>query len=580
MNESAVFRYSFLIIFKSRRQFALLLILIGTITIVSAAMSAIPILFAKGIDLLSEGRDMEAGISLILAFSVSLLITSIISQFEWLTFGPFNLRLQRHLTLNVFNHALSLPYHAMREHTSHELGRIVEKGLDAIRDITSSLAFSVAPTIVELMIAGFVIAVMVDPWIAVLLIAALCVYGYLANLSAIRIRAATEDAMESGTAAWTYGLDALVNADHVQQANLRTAIIEQLNKKLKTNDGHWKVTFTQRVYYGVWQTIIFGGVVIWVLWHGALDVSTSSLTVGELVLINTYIIRLLQPVETLARVYREIHASAGEATLLMRLLAENPVPAAQSSDLPVADRPWALQLTNLGITIGATPVIVGLDLSIAAASRLFIVGASGTGKSSLLRVLGCLVPPSTGHFTIENVDLTQTNAEAFRNGIAVAYQDSLLFDMTIRDNIALGSGAPNDAIEAIMSVLGLREVLDRHDGENEPTVGERGNRLSGGEKQRISLARALLKPSNLLLLDEPTTALDEVNRSRVVLALNNRENRQTEIIITHDIKLIGPNDTVLYLIGPGKTLCGPHIDLLGCKEYSDFINGTISLQTE
>jgi ABC-type transport system involved in cytochrome bd biosynthesis fused ATPase/permease subunit len=82
------------------------------------------------------------------------------------------------------------------------------------------------------------------------------------------------------------------------------------------------------------------------------------------------------------------------------------------------------------------------------------------------------------------------------------------------------------------------------------------------------------------LLDEPTTALDEVNRSRVVLALNNRENRQTEIIITHDIKLIGPNDTVLYLIGPGKTLCGPHIDLLGCKEYSDFINGTISLQTE
>ena len=155
-----------------------------------------------------------------------------------------------------------------------------------------------------------------------------------------------------------------------------------------------------------------------------------------------------------------------------------------------------------------------------------------------------------------------------------------MFDMTIRENIALGSGAPNDAIEAIMSVLGLREVLDRHDGENEPTVGERGNRLSGGEKQRISLARALLKPSNLLLLDEPTTALDEVNRSRVVLALNNRENRQTEIIITHDIKLIGPNDTVLYLIGPGKTLCGPHIDLLGCKEYSDFINGTISLQTE
>ena len=388
MNNANVFNYVFSLTFQSKRQFALLLFLIGTITVVSAAMSAIPILFAMGIDLLSEGNGSATGVSLILAFSVSLLVASVISQFEWLTFGPFNLRLQRHLTLQVFNHALSLPYYVMRQHTSHEIGRIVEKGLDAIRDITSSLAFSIAPTIVELIIAACVIAFMVDPWIAVLLIAALAVYGYLANLSAERIRTATESAMGSGTQAWTYGLDAVANVDHVQQANLRPAIIEQLNKKLKINDGHWKVTFTQRVYYGVLQTLIFGGVVIWVLWRGALDVSAGTLTVGELVLINTYIVRLLQPVETLARVYREIYASAGEAALLMRLLAENPIPASQSSHLPVTSRPWALQLTNVGVTIGTTPVIIALDRSVAPASRLFIVGASGMGKSSLL---GCLV---------------------------------------------------------------------------------------------------------------------------------------------------------------------------------------------
>ena len=197
----------------------------------------------------------------------------------------------------------------MRQHSSHEIGRIVEKGLDAIRDITSSLAFSIAPTIVELIIAAFVIAFMVDPWIAAVLIAALGIYGYLANLSAERIRVATENAMQSGTEAWTYGLDAIVNVDQVQQANLCPAIMEQLNRRLKLNDAHWKITFTQRVYYGVLQTLVFGGVVIWVLWRGALDVTTGALTVDELVLINTYIIRLLQPVETLARVYREMHAA-------------------------------------------------------------------------------------------------------------------------------------------------------------------------------------------------------------------------------------------------------------------------------
>jgi ABC-type bacteriocin/lantibiotic exporter with double-glycine peptidase domain len=386
--------------------------------------------------------------------------------------------------------------------------------------------------------------------------------------------------MQSGTAAWTYGLDAIVNADQVQQANLRPVIIQQLNTKLKTNDTHWKVTFTQRVYYGVLQTLIFGGVVIWVLWRGALDVSTGALTVGELVLINTYIIRLLQPVETLARVYRELHASAGEAGLLMRLLAENPVLASQSSKLPVSDRPWALQLIDLGVTIGATAVISNLNLTVPATSRLFIVGASGMGKSSLLRVIGCLVPASKGAFIIETVEVTVANAEPFRNCISVAHQDCLLFDLTIRENIALGSDASNEAIETIMSELGLNEVIDRHRGENEPTVGERGSRLSGGEKQRISLARALLKSSNLLLLDEPTAALDEVNKARVVRALNNRRNRRTEIIVTHDIGLIEPNDAVLYLLEPGKALSGTHIDLLGFKEYSDFINGMISVEPE
>jgi ABC-type transport system involved in cytochrome bd biosynthesis fused ATPase/permease subunit len=129
-----------------------------------------------------------------------------------------------------------------------------------------------------------------------------------------------------------------------------------------------------------------------------------------------------------------------------------------------------------------------------------------------------------------------------------------------------------------MAELGLSEVTNRHRIDNEPTVGERGNRLSGGEKQRVSLARALLKPSSLLLLDEPTAALDEVNRSRVIKALSNRRNKQTAIIVTHDIELIAPNDAVLYMIGPAKMLCGTHSDLLNSKEYSDFINGTISVE--
>ena len=577
MNNSGIFLYLTRTIFKSRRQFWFLLLLIATITIVSAAMCDTPILFALAIDRLAAGGSPETGVNLILAFAVSVLAASVISQFEWLTFGPFNLRLQRHLTLHVFAHTLSLPYNIMRQRTSHEIGRIVEKGLDAIRDITSGLAFSIAPTIIELFIAGFVIAFMVDPWIAAILAVALGIYGYLANLSAERIRTATEAAMVSGTEAWTYGLDAVANVDHVQQANLKSVIVRQLNERLKTNDRHWKVTFTQRAFYGVLQAFVFGCVMIWVLWRGALDVTSGGLTVGELVLLNTYIVRLLQPVETLAQVYREVQASAGQATLLMRLLAENPLPTSSIADLPLADTPWALELTDLAVEIDQNVVVSGLNLSIPAAGRLFITGASDIGKSSLLRVLGCLVPASGGHLHIENIEVTEANAEAFRNGVAVAYQDCLLFDLTVRENIALGSTASNGAIDVIMSELGLNEVSNRHRNESNLTVGERGNRLSGGERQRISLARAFLRSSRLLLLDEPTVFLDEVNRSRVLAALEKRKNNQTEIIVTHDVALIAADNLVLHICGPSRALFGTHADLLKSSEYSAFVSGVAGL---
>ena len=175
----------------------------------------------------------------------------------------------------------------------------------------------------------------------------------------------------------------------------------------------------------------------------------------------------------------------------MRLLAENPVPASLCVDLPVSSGPWSLNLRDLGVTIDATPIVSGLNLSVPAASRLYIVGESGAGKSSLLPVLACLVPASSGHFDIENVEVTETNAEAFRNGIAVAYQDCLLFDLTITENIALGSDASHAAIEAMMAELGLSEVTNRHRIDNEPTVGERQQVVRRRETTGIPCSRAL-----------------------------------------------------------------------------------------
>jgi ABC-type bacteriocin/lantibiotic exporter with double-glycine peptidase domain len=561
------------LLLKDRKQRFLFFLVLATITLTAVGAALFPIFFSLGIDALTKGgTQVEIGVKYMIAFGIGLTVVGILEQAQWLTFGPMNLRLQRHLTTHVFRHALSLPYYRLKNYTTYEIGRTVERGLDAVREITSNLTFFLIPTFIELVIAASVIAFMIDVWIALFLFSALFLYGIIANISAARIRAATEGAMAAGVQAWNFGLDGVANAELVQQSNMVPDFTERLNAKLKVNDRAWATTFRQRAYFGALQALVFGIVVLGVLWRGAGDAAQGTMSVGELVLLNTYIIRLLQPVETFARVYREVNSSLGEARLLTDLLSmsvpEIAEPHASSS------HPLSLEMRNLTLDLEDRTLLKDLSFVLPSKGQLFIVGPSGVGKSSLLKVISCLSLAGAGDYIIDGQKITEQTAVNFRSKIAVVQQDCLLFDWSISENIAFGIEASSEEIENVIRKLALDEVVRRHQTLGEPTVGERGNRLSGGEKQRLSMARALLTKPGLLILDEPTAALDEANRKRVLDALAELQEGCTSIFVTHDLSLLKDDSAVLFLAPAQRYWMGSHATLLADNaDYRKFVAG-------
>lgn len=556
---------------KSPGQKRYFFLVIFTIALTAVLSALFPILFAKGIDALGATDVSKSnGLRFIVAFGISMLVVSLLEQLQWLTFGPLNLLIQRHLTIFTFERTVKLPFYKLKDLNTYEISRSIERGLGAVREIASNLAFFIIPSFIELVIAAFVIAIIIDIWTAIILVLALTLYGYLTNKAASSISETTEMAMYSGQDAWAFGLDGVVNAELLQQANAVEGYRSRLQRHLEEADVFWSKTFRQRTFYGLTQSFVFGVVVIYVLWRGASDVISGTLSLGDLVLLNTYIIRLLQPIETFARVYQEVRASLAEAKLLEDLISIPEIDTRhQLSDN--RNSPLKISLDDVSLGFNENVLFESLSFELPKGKLLYVVGSSGSGKSSLLRLLSCLTEPDSGTYMIDDDAVSQDLLPYFRKHIAVVQQTTLLFDWTISDNIKFGIDVDDADLNAIIERLGLSYISAGDTGGDHLTVGERGERLSGGERQRVALARAFLRKPLLLLLDEPTASLDQKNKSEVLSIISEIGKKATVIHVTHDTSLINNDNLVLFLRKDETPCFGRHANLLNDqKSYAAF----------
>lgn len=546
---------------------------LGIIVVILAtvAMSAsLPMLFAFGLDgILHQDGAQSGSMTYFILFALGIMLVGVLEQMQWRFFGPVNLSIQQRITLNVLSHVIALPLPVLRERSTYEIGRSVDRGLRALSDIVSNVVFFVAPAAVEIVIASTIIAYVINVKIAGVLFCALCAYGALSYFAASRIRQATNKAMDAGLGTWNFGMDGVANAELMQQGNHLPPFRSMLSDRISETNRFWFVTFSQNALFGSLQAVLFGSVVLFVLISGVNDVIGGSLSIGGLVLLNSYIVRLLQPVDNFAKFYRETAASLGECGPMLDLMA---IAVPEQKGVSVGSGPLSLTAEKLTVALDGHVVLSELSLSVPAQSRLVVVGPSGSGKSTFLKIASALLVADQGTLSINGTEVTWNNVDAFRPLAKVVSQDCLLFDWSIRDNIAFGLDVSDDEIDDMARRLGLTALFDRHDGMAIDTVGEGGNRLSGGEKQRIALARALLGKPRLLLLDEPTSALDPENRLRVLAEIDAAARNATVILVTHDPDLIGADDSVLFLAGDGGWTTGRHADLMAENEsYRRFL---------
>ncbi len=306
-----------------------------------------------------------------------------------------------------------------------------------------------------------------------------------------------------------------------------------------------------------------------VLWYGATLVIRRELTPGELLIYLTYLRRAFNPMQDFAKYTGRIAKATASGERVLDLLDRRPrvhdLPNAQ----PAPDFRGAVRFD--GVTFGYErdhpPVLEEIDLDVRPGERVALVGASGIGKSTVASLLLRLYDPDAGRVLIDGVDIRKYTLESLRRQVSIVLQDSILFAASVRDNISYGhDGCTDEQIEAAARLANAHEFIVALPNGYDTIVSERGTSLSGGQRQRIAIARAAVRPSPIILLDEPTTGLDEHSERAVLEALARLAAGRTTILITHDLRLASRADRIVYLEDRRVRECGSHAELLRLGE--------------
>ncbi|MBE0359225.1 ATP-binding cassette, subfamily B, bacterial [Pseudoalteromonas aliena SW19] len=319
------------------------------------------------------------------------------------------------------------------------------------------------------------------------------------------------------------------------------------------------------------QALIIACAITALMWLGSTEVVAGTLSIGELVMINAYMIQLFLPLNFLGFVYREIRRALTDLENMLGLLNKKPqiTDALNAQELNISH--GEITFNNVSFSYDThRPILNNLSFSVKAGSKVAIVGASGAGKSSLARLLYRFYDVSAGEISIDNQAINSVTLNSLRKAIAIVPQDTVLFNTTIRENIAYGRPSASDAeIDEAIAMAHLKDFIATLDKGDKTLVGERGLKVSGGEKQRIAIARAILKKSPILIFDEATSALDSHSEQAILAAMREVAQNHTSVVIAHRLSTITDADNILVFSKGELVEQGTHAELLIHKgQYS------------
>ena len=529
-----------------------------------------PIIYRDAVNALSgEGvSDLLLGaVGLTVAYGMARIFTSGFQQLRDGVFAAVAQRALRKLALETFTHIhrLSMRYHITRK--TGGLSRIIERGVKGVDFLLRFLLFSVGPLILELLLVAGIFFFLFDVWYLAVVVGTIALYVWFTfTVTEWRVKLRRE-MNDRDTDANQKAIDSLLNFETVKYFGAERREGQRYDAAMEGYEAAAIKTASSLAFLNFGQALLITMGLIAVMVMAALGVQNGDLTVGDFVMVNAYMIQITLPLNFLGTVYREIRQSLVDMGEMFDLLGQ---PA------EIEDKPGAAQIkVSNGIVVlenvhfgydAARPILKGVSLKVCAGETVAIVGPSGSGKSTIGRLLFRFYDVSEGRLSIDGQDVRDVTQESLHGVIGVVPQDTVLFNDTIRYNIAYGrDGASEDEIVAAAKAAQIHDFIAALPNGYDTTVGERGLKLSGGEKQRVGIARTLLKDPPVLLLDEATSALDTETEREIQSALRKAAEGRTVITIAHRLSTISDADLIVVLEDGEVAEQGTHDALLKRK---------------
>ena len=549
----------YLLAYKGRVFLAL-----ACLVLAKLANVGVPLVLKQIVDRLTAPAELVLPLALLAVYGAIRLSTTVFTELREFLFAKVTQRAVRTIALQVFRHlhALSLRFHLTRQ--TGGLTRDVERGTRGISTLISFALFSILPTLLEIGLVSAILIARYDPWFIGITLGALLLYITF-TITITEWRTGFRRAMnELDSKANSRAMDSLLNYETVKYFNNEEYEALRYDESMRRWESAAVKSHTSLSLLNIVQSAIIAVAVTLIMWRAMLGVVNHTMTIGDLVLVNAFMIQLYIPLNFLGVIYREIKQALADMERMFRLIEEH----AEVKDAPGAGPlhviDGAVRFEHVDFSYEPKrQILFNVSFTIPAGRMIAVVGPSGSGKSTLARLLYRFYDVTSGRITVDGQDLRAVQQASLRAAIGIVPQDTILFNDSIEYNIAYGRpGATHEEIIAAARLAQIHDfVASLPEGYDTP-VGERGLKLSGGEKQRVAIARAILKNPRILIFDEATSALDSKSEKLIQAELAQISADRTTLTIAHRLSTIVDADQILVLERGHIVERGTHAELL------------------
>jgi ATP-binding cassette subfamily B protein len=566
----------YLLEYKGRVALALTFLLAAKLANVGVPLIMKEIVDGLGVVVAGSGQKLAFGViaGLLIAYGAARLSTTVFTELREFVFAKVTQSAVRRIALEVFRHlhSLSLRFHLNRQ--TGGMTRDIERGSRGVSSLVSYTLYSILPTIVEIVLVLSILAFKYDKWFVVITVVALAAY-IVWSVGITEWRTNFRRTMNDlDSKANVRAIDSLLNYETVKYFGNEEYEARRYDQSMARWEEAAVKSQTSLSLLNTGQSMIIAVAVTAIMWRATVGVADGSMTLGDLVLVNAFMIQLYIPLNFLGVLYREIKQSLADMERMFTLLEEN---------REVADKPGAPALAVAGAAIRFEHVdfayepnrqiLFDVDFEVPAGRTVAVVGHSGSGKSTLARLLYRFYDVGAagqagGRIVVDGQDIRDVTQSSLRRAIGIVPQDTVLFNDTIYYNIAYGdTTASREQVVAAARMASIHDFVETLPDKYDTMVGERGLKLSGGEKQRVAIARALLKNPAIMIFDEATSALDSQTEKSIQGELKKIAENRTTLTIAHRLSTIADAHRIIVMDRGRIIETGTHQELLAAGSH-------------